>query len=970
MRRTFAFRLFAYCAIVLVAHPRLAFGARSAGIDVSNNNGFINWTQVRSAGKDFAWAKATEGTTFTDSYFNGSSEHNMDSGTSAGLLMGAYHYAHPESNTATSEAAHFVAVAGPYLTTGYLRPMLDIEGTSFGLSTTDLSNWINTFCTYVTDRYGAGADPLIYISGSPAGSEVNSSVTIHGLDVAQYPTTADDPPVPTGNPSSTGVWSDWNFWQYSSKGTAATVPGVSSHYVDLDVAHGDINYVQSLTIGGTAPPTAFERFDVNGATAGSGVAANGSYTWETAQFSSTAAGTDAVAWNEGNFLRLAAGTDASTSNYTITANSNHTFAGMYLQSSGGGTVTITGSGILTLAAGDQGMYVDDQTSNLKVSAVIAGTGRLVWQGPAASGASGGSLYLLGANTYSGGTLLNTSKGLNFNNNSSFGTGRITWGVAQQVIAAPSAAGPITIANAWTTRAASSLVMASFAQPVTFSGAWTLDTGVSTFDVRSSADATISGNISGTDGTSALTKIQTGKLTLSGANTYAGATTISAGTLQLGSGGTGGKLSAAGTIVNNASLVFNQTDAVTQGSDFSTAAISGTGTVTQAGTGSLIFTAANTYTGATTISAGTLQLGNGGTTGKIATSSTIINNGNFAFNRTNTVTQGTDFSGSAISGSGNVTQSGTGTLVLNATNTYSGKTFINAGTLSVGADANLGAAPGSAVTDKLTINGGTFKNSAPFTLNSNRGITLGAGGGTFDTSSGALTFNGIVTGLGALNKSGANALNLAGANNYAGGTNLNAGTISLSGAAAHLGTGNVSVLGASAGTSLVIQGDVADAIQDSAMLSLAGGGTAGVADQGFVDLGAGIDELISSLILGAATQAPGLTYGSSASGAAVQSDEFFSGTGMLSVGLLGDFNDDGSVDDGDYLMWRKSDGALGGNAGYDLWRSNFGATAPASGSSDSLSHAAVPEPGAMILALVAGAAIMLRGRRREDSRATF
>ena len=59
--------------------------------------------------------------------------------------------------------------------------MLDIEGNSFSLSTADLSTWINTFCTYVTDRYGMTADPLIYMSGSPAGSEVNSSVTGHGL---------------------------------------------------------------------------------------------------------------------------------------------------------------------------------------------------------------------------------------------------------------------------------------------------------------------------------------------------------------------------------------------------------------------------------------------------------------------------------------------------------------------------------------------------------------------------------------------------------------------------------------------------------------------------------------------------------------------------------------------------------------------------------------------------------------------
>src|SRR3954454_23598213 len=167
MRRTFAFRLFAYCAILLSAAPRLAFAARSAGIDVSDYQGDITsaeWTQIHNDGKDFAWTKATEGGGFTATTFT----NNMNRGTAAGVYMGAYHYARPDLNSATTDAAHFVAVAGPYLANGYLRPMLDIEAQSFNLSTTDLSNWINTFCTYVTDRYGASSDPLIYISVSPA----------------------------------------------------------------------------------------------------------------------------------------------------------------------------------------------------------------------------------------------------------------------------------------------------------------------------------------------------------------------------------------------------------------------------------------------------------------------------------------------------------------------------------------------------------------------------------------------------------------------------------------------------------------------------------------------------------------------------------------------------------------------------------------------------------------------------------
>ena len=324
MRRTFAFRFVVYCAIVLIAHPRLAFAVRSAGIDVSDYQGDITtteWTQIHNDGRDFAWTKATEAGGFTATTF----VNNMVRGTNAGVYMGAYHYARPDLNggDATVDAQHFINVAGPYLTAGYLRPMLDIEAQSFGLSTTALSNWINTFCSYVTARY-PNSDPLIYIGASAAGSEVNSSVTSHGLDVAQWGSNSVDPPVPTGNPS-TGVWSNWAFWQYGSQGRVNGIGGGTAN-CDVDVANGDINFVRSYLIG-PPPVTSFERFDVNNNTAGSGVANNGSYTWEAAKYSSTSAGNDATAWHEGNFLRMAAGTDAGTNNYTITANSNHQFAG-------------------------------------------------------------------------------------------------------------------------------------------------------------------------------------------------------------------------------------------------------------------------------------------------------------------------------------------------------------------------------------------------------------------------------------------------------------------------------------------------------------------------------------------------------------------------------------------------------------------------------------------------------------------
>src|SRR4051794_10693063 len=94
-----------------------------------------------------------------------------------------------------------------------------------------------------------------------------------------------------------------------------------------------------------------EYFDINGATAGSGVAANGSYNWDTGSGSNawstdTTGASATTAWPDGdNFARFAAGTDAAANNYTVTVSANHTFAGLALQFNGGGTnVTIANSG--------------------------------------------------------------------------------------------------------------------------------------------------------------------------------------------------------------------------------------------------------------------------------------------------------------------------------------------------------------------------------------------------------------------------------------------------------------------------------------------------------------------------------------------------------------------------------------------------------------------------------------------------
>ena len=139
----------------------------------------------------------------------------------------------------------------------------------------------------------------------------------------------------------------------------------------------------------------------------------------------------------------------------------------------------------------------------------------------------------------------------------------------------------------------------------------------------------------------MTKQGTGILTLSGSNSYTGGTTINAGTLQ------GDSVSLQGDITNNSALIFDQTIAGTYGD-----IISGGGTVTKQGSGTLTLSGANTYSGGTTVSDGTLQ---GDAT---SLQGDIVNNSVLTFNQAVGGTYG-----DIISGTGSVNKIGGGTLTL-------------------------------------------------------------------------------------------------------------------------------------------------------------------------------------------------------------------------------------------------------------------------------------------------------------------
>lgn len=245
-------------------------------------------------------------------------------------------------------------------------------------------------------------------------------------------------------------------------------------------------------------------------------------------------------------------------------------------------------------------------------------------------------------------------------------------------------------------------------------------------VKRSDTYTLSGKISGSG---ALAQNGSGTLILTADNSYTGGTTINAGTLQLGTGGTSGSIK--GNVTNNGILAVNRSDKVVLDG-----AISGTGALQQNGAGTTVLSGDSSYSGTTTINAGTLQIGNGGTTGSIA--GDVTNNGTLSFNRSNQL-----IFAKSISGTGSVTQDGAGTTLMTDANAYTGATRVNAGTLQQKMHGSFSAASDYYVAANATLDNGGYKTTLK-SLDNSGTVNFGTNPGAVVTVTGNYTgHNGII-----------------------------------------------------------------------------------------------------------------------------------------------------------------------------------------------------------------------------------
>ncbi|MDA7780257.1 autotransporter-associated beta strand repeat-containing protein, partial [Candidatus Pelagibacter sp.] len=493
-------------------------------------------------------------------------------------------------------------------------------------------------------------------------------------------------------------------------------------------------------------------------------------------FSGTVGGSEALGNTTIGTAILTVGAIKVQGTLAITNSGTSTITGIISDGDSAAILTKAGAGTLTLS-GDN-TYTGATTVNAGVLAIT--------HADALGGTSGATTVANNAALNISGGITTAAEGITIS-----GTGVSNRGAIRNISGDNVIAGQITIA--------------AHTEIASDSGTLTLNISSSSSITASNKNVTFdgAGNITVADpiatGSGTLTKSGSGTLTLSGANTYTGASTISDGVLIATNATSLGTTDGATTIANGAELKIsggiNIGEAIT---------VNGEG---ESSTGAIRSTSGNnTLSGLITLGSTTaIQSDDDTLTLDVSTGDAITGSQTLKIRGQGNIT----ISDPVAIGSATLYKYNTGTLTLTGTNTQS-RSYISGGVLSVNQDRALGAVPGSTDSNNITINGGTLKTTASFTINTKRGIQLDASNSTINVdASTTLTYAGIIDHQGSetnngYTKSGGGTFALSGDSTYSGVTTISAGVISI----AHAGS-----LGSTSGATSITSG---------AALSISGG----------------------------------------------------------------------------------------------------------------------------------------------------
>jgi lysozyme len=219
-----------------------AKGATITGVDVSVYQGTVNWSQVKGAGRQFAFARISDGLNSPDSKF----AQNWPAMKAAGIVRGSYQYFRPSQDAGLQAQMVLdkLAAAGG-LKPGDLPPVLDLE-TDSGLAPSVVVAKAKVWLAKV--EAAIKVKPIVYTAAFMS-NVIGTSFSGYTLWVANYETTC--PTMPSG-------WTDWHFWQSSDKGSVAGISG----NVDINFFNGTLPQLQAITLKPAAPDPGADDSDV------------------------------------------------------------------------------------------------------------------------------------------------------------------------------------------------------------------------------------------------------------------------------------------------------------------------------------------------------------------------------------------------------------------------------------------------------------------------------------------------------------------------------------------------------------------------------------------------------------------------------------------------------------------------------------------------------------------------------------